>query len=40
MLDKDFYERVQDLNGWIYQIDEDVFAEKLREEERTKKGAE
>ena len=40
MLDKDFYERVQDLNGWIYQIEEDVFAEKLREEERTKKGAE
>ena len=34
MIDKEFYERVQNLNGWIYQIDEEVFSDKLRVEEK------
>ena len=34
MIDREFYERVQKFNGWLYQIEEDVFREQLRNDER------
>ena len=34
MIDKEFYERVQALNGWVYELEEEAFREKLKVGER------